>query len=367
MADRFSPRRALGVSEKPYESYFEKDVGPDPFTFTADRGYSASPMMVTKTDAYSDQFNELATRDALERLAGQKDIITGKTDWVSPEGQKKRMDYLMKGVTTPQQEYAMERMARPQGGRYSQVPSEVLRATAPLEHIDPTDPDAWNKMTSVLGQMDADDQLAEVRGHPHFRETLNDLKRSIIQLRPNRPEETDDRLWYAMKGGNPDDFDSGMFLTPEGKVDRAKMAYHIAQQKNAPKSVLSTTEMRQLEKAAEEIAPISDPAKAQAFKVQFGRDPVTPEDWRIAWNLAAQAVAPKTQALADVVADLEARGAQVPERYRKMVQSMTPAEVQQAPQSPQEDRVVVRTMEEWQALPPGTKYIDGKGRQGTKK
>lgn len=178
-----------------------------------------------------------------------------------------------------------------------------------------------------------------------------------------------ERLWFATQGGNPDDFDKGLFNGPDGQPDRAKMAYTIAQAKKGSGQNMSTTELKQLDEAASRIAEISDEQKRAAFQAANGREPATEEDWSMAWNLANAALAPERELVASIVQDLEAQGKAVPGRYKRMLEGTTQNVPQRneaiVPQAaPTSDIPTVQTLDELKALglPSGARFKtpDGK-------
>lgn len=143
------------------------------------------------------------------------------------------------------------------------------------------------------------------------------------QVRSNAQVRAD-RLWFAMQGGNPAEFDSGKFNGPDGRPDKARMAYYLAERKGSEDSLLSSVERKALEEAARtlnanRLNPDLDEDKKSAFKKQFGREPTSEEDWRAAYDLAKNSGGDKREAMAALVADFQRAGKSVPEFYRSMV------------------------------------------------
>lgn len=182
-----------------------------------------------------------------------------------------------------------------------------------------------------------------------------------------------ERLWFAMNGGDPNEFDEGKFNGPDGTPDKAKMAFRLAQKKSESKSLLSATERKLLDETAQVVgAPdVSDPAKRRAFKAATGRDPATEEDWQSAYSLAEQAGMADAEKLASLVEDLEKAGKSVPSVYKKASTTTSNQNVPRGtidgPVEVVPERIRVTTQAEYAALPSGTKAIDGKGRLFTKK
>jgi hypothetical protein len=372
---KFSPTRSLGIPQQDYRSFWDgepNDMGVQlpvqqstrttgsSATFRPDRGYSSRSMMVTPYDAFTEQIAETAAQNDLAALNAQKRLYDPQTELFSPEGRQVRAENVLRGGLHPHQEAAIERLdtSKPT------IPTEVVRAASALEMIDPSEPAAWEKTVRVLADLDSDPEIGSViKTHPYFRETFQDLKRQIQTMRNRAPEETDPRLWFATRGGDPAEFDAGKFNTPEGKLDRARMAYRLAQLKNTPDKEISATEIRQLDEAAEMIGEISDSRKVAAFRAAAGRDPETEEDWRAAWQLADRAVAPDREALAAIVTDLEAQGRAVPSRY-KMKAGLMEEQAQEA--TPVQQPTQSISKEEYEALPSGAQFV-WQGKTLTKK
>lgn len=333
--------------------------------FSPQRGYSARPMLATRFDGFGQRFAEFQAKNDLADLAAKEEVLSPAFDPFSPEGQQKRVGHVLRGTISPQQEGLLRDLENPPQNRYSPVPVDVVKAASMFDTINPADPKAWETFSSIMGQIDSDPAIAEsgVKAHPFFTDKADSVRQSILMFRPRGEDAMDDRLWFAMKGGNPADFDAGKFNTPEGKADRAAMAFHLSQLKNAR---LSNDEMDQLQLAAEEVGVINESRARSAFESRYDKEPSTPEEWLMAQQLAFAETAPQRQALANVIRDLEGMGRAVPPRFKELL-GVSPAAPQEGSVQTQPDRPVITTREQYDALPPGTPYVDSKGNKAVKK
>lgn len=339
----------MGIPPKDHGAYFDEEEVGSTTLFNPDRGYSARGSMVTPFDSYANQFEEFQAGQNLSALDGRKELLaSGTQELLAPEGRDRRLSYLLQGVTTPQEEYAMQRMEPrpikpPAINKYSPVPTEVVQASAELDFIDPTSPDALEKRNEILRQVDAHPEFgnSNVRAHPFFVSKDQNLMRNIL----------------AAKGRSSSD-----------------------EQREAKRKELSALESRQLDLAAQGVPPISDDRKKSAFERVKGRPPQNDAEWRVAYGLADAEISPQRQALRQIVEDLKAMGKSVPQRYVETAglsveESAQPVEQQdsvprgtiQTPVPAPEGRIQVTTRAQYDALPSGTKAIDSKGQPFTKK
>lgn len=390
MATRsFSPSRTMGIPSQDSEAFWESEYASDPATqtmrppnlrttgrnmlFAPERGYSARPLMATHFDHFGNQFAQFEAEQDLANLDAQKDILSGSFDPFSDEGQQKRIDYGLRGVISPQQEGMLRDLEQgPPQNKYSPVAPDVVRAASKLDKINPADPKAWELFTKTMEEIDADPDLAgtSVKAHPFFTDKAENIRQNILMFRPRGEDAMDARTWFAMKGGNPDDFDSGMFLDAQGNPDRAKMAYHLTRMKQAN---LSNDESDMLQLAADELGPMTESRLRSAYESAFDEEPTTPEQWAVAHQLAVQESAPQRKALHDIIRDLEMAGRSVPPRFKELLAG-TPAQqaAQGAPPTADDaDVPMVSTPAELEALklPPGSRFRtpDGKVRMVKKK
>lgn len=186
-----------------------------------------------------------------------------------------------------------------------------------------------------------------------------------------------ERIAFAAAGLDPAEIDSGKYNTPDGKLDKARLAYSMAQRKREAESGLSTTERKILDTAAESVIPpdLSPEGKARAFEKQFSRKPVTEDDWQKAFALAEAEGLQEREGLAALIEDLQKSGKRVPDHYRNMVggtQPSTPQATAPAPDQTTNNQVPTTTAsapleaakmtrEEVMRLPKGTpiKMPDG--------
>jgi hypothetical protein len=323
MPTNFSPARALGIPRKDYADYFPGSSR----SFNPDRGYSAQGSMVTPVDAYAQQFDAYQTNRALENLQAEQDLLaTDPRELMTQDGRAQRLDYMLRGVLDPRQNYEIERMMRPAPvqrppsiNKYSPVPADVVRATAELDYIDPTDPDAFKKRNEILRSLDSSEEYgpSNVKAHPHFLSKDQNLMRNILTARRDR-EVRENAL----------------------RKDETKMETKTAEKtekKQEEQAKLSTLEVQQMDKAAEFLVPDSPPEERAA--------------------------------LAMIVRDLVAAGRAVPPRYIEMAglaQSATPQGTAPVPSAGQ-DIPMVNSIAELKALglPPGSEFRtpDGKVRK----
>lgn len=276
--------------------------------------------------------------------------------------------------------------------------------------LDPADPEALDQQDEVVAKHPiarkamSDPRVANLirrqsKEHEEMRKVFDDdpdalaeytrlradglPPKAVRQQVLNDSKRRAERLWFASNGGNPDDFDSGKFNGPDGKPDKAKMAYYLASQKKEDDRMLSTSERKALDQAAENFDAVSglDPddeeTKRREFMAKFGRPPKNDQEWTSARNMVLQAGLAEKEALAALILDFERAGKRVPDLYRKMVgvQSTTPTEASgenvprgsvEQPSGPPKP-VMVRTKAEYDALPSGSRYMDSNGKIGVKK
>lgn len=295
MPSPFSPSRALGIPPKDYAAYFDDEVP----AFNPDRGYSASPSMVTTFDPFASQMGEFEAQRDLSALDAQKDILSGQTDWLSPEGRQKRLDYTLQGVISPQQDYAIDRMTAPPKTpaitKYSAVPAEVAKAAAELDYIDPTDPKAWEDVTKILRTVDEHPEWggSNLKTHPHFSDKVAALKRDILAHRTHQGSAVNhdqSAILNALKSGASIE-DIQPYLDPSGERIADRMGFMSAQSQAArrkeiltPKTKDKLNELKTSALAAAESQP-SIPAK-EAWLTANGVDPneATSEQWSQAYD-----------------------------------------------------------------------------------
>ncbi len=174
MGTPFSGARALGVPPQDYDSYF---ADAEPFAYAPDRGYSARPSMITQDDPIRDQMRNFAADQQLQTLDAQQDLLNnGAEALVTPEGRNKRLDYMLKGAITPQQERTIEHFEtaprQPVVNKYSPVPHDVAKAAAELDYIDPTEDGALEKRNAILRAIDENPEYGGpgLKTHPYFQD-----------------------------------------------------------------------------------------------------------------------------------------------------------------------------------------------------
>lgn len=261
-----------------------------------DRGYSAAPLLPTRFDGFNDQFAKFGVENDLATLNAQKDILSGDTDLMSPEGRDKRLNYMLRGVVSPQQEHLIQQAEyEPAPNKYSQVDPVVVQATNGLESIDPTAPDAWEKMTGVLSAIDQDPVLSQtnIKSHPYFREALKDLKHTILTSRVHagtthaNTDRTD--INAALKeGANFADIEP--FLDEKGDKITDRKGFLGVRSQAAQKAALLKQHGKKLTELATKaqsaaMSNPSDEAKT-AWMEQNGVDPAaaTKGDWDAAYH-----------------------------------------------------------------------------------
>lgn len=284
-----------------------------------------------------------------------------------------------------------------------------------LQLLDPADPEALDQQDEVVARHPiarkamSDPRVASLirrqsKEHEEMRKVFDDdpdalaeytqlradglAPKAVRQQVLNNAKRRAERLWFASNGGNPDDFDSGKFNGPDGKPDKAKMAHFLSTQKAQGDSLLSSTERKALDQAADNFSAMADlnpddeDTKRREFMAKFGRPPKTEQEWTSARNMVLQAGLSEKEALAALILDFERAGKRVPDFYKKMigVPSATPAgasdenvprgmltEPKDLPKGAMGNPIMVRTKAEFDALPPGTWVMDAKGKAGPKK
>lgn len=375
MGKPFSPSRALGIPAQDYDTYFPEDDVP---AFNPDRGYSARPSMVTPTDAYRDQFSSFAADQGLQTLDAQKDMLNnGAEALLSPDGRNKRLDYMMKGVISPEQERTIEHFEtapRQQHlTKYSPVPVEVAKAASQLDYIDPTEPNALEKRNAILRAIDDHPEWggSNLKTHPYFQD--KDQKflhnyyahKHLSGTADHNAERSDlTEIHKALTSDVPTDA-LKPYLDPDMRriTDHSGFADVMAKAAHN-KSVLTPKakqKLLELQTAAEEAAVMEDNVPMKAAWLEAHE--IDPHDATNAqWAQAYRAI--RTEPMQAYRAFRDSLG------LHDFSQGQQPAAPQPvAPQAAapatQEGSVHVTTTEQYLALPKGTIYIalDGKPRR----
>lgn len=288
MGKTFSPSRALGIPPQDYDAYFPEDVP----AFNPDRGYSASPSMVTPYDAFANQFQSFAADQGLRTLGAQKDILNSDPRaLVTPEGRDKRLGYVLNGAISPEQEHVIQdhEYEPPQHlTKYSPVPVEVAKAAAELDYIDPTEPGALEKRNQILRSVDEHPEWggSNLKTHPYFQDKdqkflQNYYAHKHLAGTAERSEENRDLsdIHKALTSGATAD-DLRPFVDEDFKriKDRAGFSASIADaaRRKAVLTPVVQKKLLELQLAAEQAASMGDnvPMK-EAWLTSHGIDPAS--------------------------------------------------------------------------------------------
>lgn len=284
----------MGVAPQPYEDYF----GGEPlyggrFSLPAVQAQPfAAPMALPQFDPIADeaatqQFNaQNAQREA------QRDILSGGTDWGSPEGRSKLQQFISRGVIAPQQASAIMRtIPKPQPqNRYSPVPVEVASAVRQLNLIDPSDPQAMSHLQKVI----ADDSVAppDIQSHPEFVAHYKELKKEILSQKTHRDiagrTTSDESMIQKALEAGVDPEEMTPLLDGSGKVsNRVGLMALAAKAKNAP--VLHPDAAKRLDELGFQASQPPDDEQKAAWLLANGIPPAsaTPQQWAQAWDGAS--------------------------------------------------------------------------------
>ncbi len=294
MPSQFSPARQLGISAKPYQSYWDDDgtgvpaaeiQAPQPQLVGGDM--MISPFNPLREEVIDEDYNaQLAAHDA------QREIASGQTDWANPDAQGKLRNWIASGAVAPQAARAIMATIPRQGShaqnRYSKVPVEVATAASALRQIDPNDPGAMTQLKGVVSNHDL--APPDVQTHPHFDAEFKSLRRAIdaATLRRNLSAQHDPEeklINEAMASGlTPDELQS--HLDEDGKVANKVGLRAAMYQAKHNSLVLSSGAGKRLEELGFNAAkPPSDPEKEEWLRTN-GIEPTkaTPQQWNAAWH-----------------------------------------------------------------------------------
>ncbi len=375
MGTPFSGARALGVPPQDYDSYF---ADAEPFAYAPDRGYSARPSMITQDDPIRDQMRNFAADQSLQTLDAQQDLLNnGAEALVTPEGRNKRLDYMLRGAITPQQERTIEHFEtaprQPVVNKYSPVPHDVAKAAAELDYIDPTEDGALEKRNAILRAIDENPEYGGpgLKTHPYFQD--KDQKflhnyyahKHLTGTAEHSAEKADlGEIHKALTTGASAD-DLRPYLDPEMKriTDRPGFSQVLAESARRKAVMTPAVQKKMLElQLAAEQAEATNPSVPQkeAWLSSQGIEEPTAADWSAAWR--ALKVGPMQEYLAfQRSLGLGAR----PAAPVEPAAAPTPEPQAAAPAASGPIRVV--TTADYQRVPSGAIYIGPDGQSRRKK
>ncbi len=376
MPTPFSPTKAMGIAPKEYNQYWDEPTMVKPEV-------GAAPMMLSQGNAFTDQFDEFETANKLNGLDARKEVLAGGVDWGDLG---KRREMLFAGGISPTeegriaaQESLLQRQEAAQAKALADMQYEQQAGTLlkELQGLDPADPEHELYLNDTVRRHPvskkalSDPRIAAlIRSQQRENEEMQklfsedpDARAEYSVLRKENPAVAKDlvrsnsqrraiREEFAKQGINPDEFDAGKFNDANGRPDKAKMAFHIAQSKKEEKDAtknaekgLGSTDLKALEEASSALtSKLETDDKVAAFKAKYGKPPApdSAEEWKEAFHLMTQSAAPEVQKLKLLIDNFRKSKKAIPDEYAALVgesgapQSKTEARTGDVTISPQE-------------------------------
>lgn len=289
----------MGVPAQPIEDYYGQEpmIGPaldSGSTYTLSGVQSqpfATPLALGNFDPVQDQIANEQAAASIARRGAQQDILSGDTDWASPQGRGKLQDYVARGVVAPTQAramiYTIPKVVNP--NKYSDVPLEVAHAVNRLNQIDPSDPNAMTDLRKVL----SDQQVSpDIQTSPYFYPRLKEVQKEILAQKQHaqitgRHDPDEELIGKALGAGvAPEELDP--YLGEDGKVSDKNGLRGAMYQASHNSAVLQGENGKRLaDLGYATVQPPTDEEKLSWLKDKGITNP-TADQWTQAWNGAKQ-------------------------------------------------------------------------------